>query len=150
MVLLIMSSSEVTSRVNKRKFKICILIWTLWTYVSSSKVTQCCSKYQIWNYRRFTEKYYAENISTLMRVVGTLNNTRPSRQLSPKDSQVVYSFGFSYENFLFKSETSLLIEIFINLQTPMIFFACERDVVRITECYTSRFDFAVHQYILRQ
>ena len=71
-------------------------------------------------------KYYAENISTLMRVVGTLNNTRPSRQLSPKDSQVVYSFGFSYENFLFKSETFLLIEIFINLQTPMIFFACER------------------------
>ena len=46
-----------------------------------------------------------------MRVVGTLNNTRPSRQLSPKDSQVVYSFGFSYENFLFKSETELKLEM---------------------------------------
>ena len=59
-------------------------------------------------------------------------------------------FCISYDNYLSNSEAFLLIEIFMNSQTHLIFFARERDVVRIIECYTSRFDFAVHRYLLRQ
>ena len=75
----------------------------------------------------------------------------PYKQTVAAKGQPSYLFiCISYENFLSNCEASLVPDIFMNSKTHLIFSAFERDVVRIIVCYTSRVDFAVHRYLLRQ
>ena len=132
MVLLIMSSLEVTSRVDKKEGQNLnpnLDIMYVFHYPKWPSVAQNSKYGSIGDLKK--------NISTLMPVVGTWNSTHTSRQLSPKDSQVIYLLHFIW--FHMETFCSLILEIFMNSQTHLIFFACERDVVQIIECYTSRF-----------